>query len=279
MRMKSQLILAVSVCAVLGRVQAADSKILDDPKKKAAYSAGVSIGTAWKAQDIDLDPDTVVQGLKDALAGKALVSEQDVRQVLTAYNAELRVKREEKRKVLGEKNKQEGEKFLTENKTKPGIITLPSGLQYKVITEGSGPTPQPNDNVTVHYRGTLLDGTEFDSSYKKGQPYTRQVNGFIEGWTEGLQKMKTGSKYQFFIPSNLAYKESGSGAAIGPNAALIFEVELLSIQPAPPVPVPNAAATPQVTSDIIKVPSAEELKKGAKIEIIKQEDIEKLKKK
>jgi FKBP-type peptidyl-prolyl cis-trans isomerase len=277
-RMKTniQLLVAVSVWSMLAPVQAADDKpILSDPKKKAAYSAGVSIGTSWKNQDIDLDPDTVLQGLKDALAGRALVSQQEVTEVLTAYNAELRVKREEKRKQLGEKNKVEGEKFLAENKTKPGIITLPSGLQYKVIKEGAGPSPQANDTFTAHYRGTLIDGTEFDSSAKAGQPLTRAVNAVIPGWTEGLQKMKAGSKYQFFIPTNLAYGERGFGNSIAPNAALIFELELLSIQPAPPLPPTNQVINTQVTSDIIKVPSAEGLKKGEKIEIIKQDQIEK----
>jgi FKBP-type peptidyl-prolyl cis-trans isomerase FklB len=274
-RMKTniQLLVAVSVWSMLAPVQAADDKpILSDPKKKAAYSAGVSIGTSWKTQDIDLDPDTVLQGLKDALAGKALLSQQEVSETLRAYNMDLRVKQEEKRKQLGEKNKLEGEKFLAENKTKPGIITLPSGLQYKVIKEGAGASPQVNDTFTANYRGTLIDGTEFDKS-APDKPLTRAVNQVIPGWTEGLQKMKAGSKYQFFIPSNLAYGERGQGATIGPNATLLFDVELLSIQPAPPLPPTNQAN--QVTSDIIKVPSAEGLKKGEKIEIIKPDQIEK----
>jgi FKBP-type peptidyl-prolyl cis-trans isomerase FklB len=143
-----------------------------------------------------------------------------------------------------------------------------------VLTEGNGPKPTTNDTVTVNYRGTLLDGTEFDSSFKRGQPATFKVTGVIPGWTEALQLMPVGSKWQLFIPSELAYRERGSGANIGPNAVLTFEVELLSIQPPSATATPTAAPQQPVTSDIIKVPSAEELKKGAKIEIIKPEQLE-----
>jgi FKBP-type peptidyl-prolyl cis-trans isomerase FklB len=135
-------------------------------------------------------------------------------------------------KIMGEKNKKEGEAFLAANKKKEGVITLPSGFQYKAIKEGTGKTPKATDTVTVNYRGTLIDGTEFDSSYKRGQPATFRVNGVIAGWTEALQLMKEGSKWELFIPANLAYGERGAGAAIGPNAVLIFEVELISVKPA-----------------------------------------------
>jgi FKBP-type peptidyl-prolyl cis-trans isomerase FklB len=185
---------------------------------------------------------------------------------MTAYTKELRAKQEEKNKIIGEKNKKEGAEFLTENAKKSGVITLPSGLQYKVLTDGTGPSPKSNEVVTVNYRGTLIDGTEFDSSYKRGQAYTTSVMGVVKGWTEALQMMKVGSKWQLFIPSDLAYGTRAGGPNIGPNAVLIFEVELLGIRP--PTPPPG---TQPVTSDIIKVPSAEDLKKGAKIEVIKQE--------
>ncbi|MBM3831668.1 MAG: FKBP-type peptidyl-prolyl cis-trans isomerase [Verrucomicrobia bacterium] len=275
--MKLRLLLLLAAVSVsIGLGQAQDKDVLTDPKKKTSYAAGVSIGNNWKRQELDLNPDIVLQGVKDALGGRALIAEPELSEVLNAFSAENRAKREEKRKQLAEKNKQDGEKFLADNKTKPGVVTLPSGLQYKVLKEGSGASPHANDSVSVNYRGTLIDGTEFDSSAKRGQPATFGVSQVIAGWTEGLQKMKPGSKYQLFIPTNLAYGERGQGNLIGPNAALIFDVELVSVTPAPPVPTP--APAPVVTSDIIKVPSAEELKKGAKIEIIKPDQIEKEKK-
>ena len=185
------------------------------------------------------------------------------------HRKEFTTKMQEKRKLDSEKNKKEGDAFLAENAKKAGIVTLPSGLQYKVVTEGSGASPKGNDTVVTQYRGTLLDGTEFDSSFKRQQPATFELNKVIAGWIEALQKMKAGSKWQLFIPPNLAYGERGSGSLIGPNSTLIFEIELLSVQPA-------AQQTNQpVTSDIIKVPSAEELKAGAKIEVIKPESIKK----
>jgi FKBP-type peptidyl-prolyl cis-trans isomerase FklB len=147
---------------------------------------------------------------------------------------------EQKQKELGEKNKTEGTKFLEENKKKPGVKTTASGLQYKVEKEGTGPQPKGTDMVTVNYRGTLIDGTEFDSSYKRGQPATFPVNGVIKGWTEALQLMKKGAKYQLFIPSNLAYGERAMGPDIGPNSTLTFEVELMDVKP-PPAPVPQGS--------------------------------------
>src|SRR5581483_5600494 len=179
----------------------------------------------------------------------------------------------EEQKQLAEKNKKEGDAFLAANKSKPGVKSFDSGLQYQVLTEGTGETPKPGDTVAANYRGTLIDGTEFDSS-KPGQPTSFPVTGVIPGWTEALEHMKTGSKWKLFIPSNLAYGERGQRPKIAPNAALIFEVELVSVTPgqAPAATVkpatgvqPVASATPPLTSDIIKVPSAEELKKGAKI--------------
>jgi FKBP-type peptidyl-prolyl cis-trans isomerase FklB len=243
---------------------------------------GYNIGSAWKRQGIeasDVDLEVLLQGLRDATENKpSTVTDQENRELLTAFQAELRTRREEKRKELGEKNKKEGDAFLAENKSKPGVKTLPSGLQYKVMSEGTGPKPTTNDTVSVHYRGTLLDGTEFDSSYKRGQTAKFKVTGVIKGWTEALQLMNVGSKWQLFIPADLAYGERGSGMNIGPHAVLTFEVELMGIEPAA---APAAVSAPQqpVTSDIIKVPSAEELKRGAKIEIIKPDQIEKEKQK
>ena len=179
-----------------------------------------------------------------------------------------------KHKLAVEKAKADGEKFLADNKSKPGVVALTNGLQYKVLAEGNGDSPKASDTVTVNYRGTLIDGTEFDSSAKHGgQPATFRVGGVIPGWTQALQLMKPGAKWQMFIPSNLAYGERGT-AGIPPNSTLIFEIELLSVATPPP---PAQAAAPQpITSDIIRVPSADEMKNGAKIETIKADQIAKL---
>jgi len=262
--------LALLLTPTLARPQ--DAPELKETKQKVSYSMGANIGNSWKRQDIEVDLEAVIRGLRDALDGKPLaLSDQEMRKVMTAFQTEMRTKQMEKRRVVGDKNKQEGEAFLAENKKKEGVITLPSGLQYKVLNAGTGPKPTTADTVVAHYRGTLIDGTEFDSSYKRGEPTSFGVTGVIKGWTEALQLMNTGSKWQLFIPSALAYGENGAGPQIGANATLIFEVELVAIKP------PAKAAEP-VTSDIIKVPSAEELKKGAKIEVIKKEDLDKQKK-
>ena len=258
----------------MATAQAADQTELKDQRQKSSYAIGAQVGSNWKRQDIDLDLDVMMRGLKDALAGnKLLLSDQESREVLQAFSKEVRAKYEEKRKQLGEKNLKDGEAFLAANKAKPGIVTLPSGLQYKVIKEGTGEIPKANDRAKVHYRGTLIDGTEFDSS-PTNQPAIFTVKGVIKGWTEALQLMKVGSKWQLFIPPNLAYGAAGSGAKIAPNSVLIFDVELAGVEPNP---VAIQAESSPVTSDIIKVPSAEEMKKGAKIEVIKKEDLEKKK--
>jgi len=167
--------------------------------------------------------------LKDALAGKPQMTEEQVKETMTAFEKEMT----DKQKAAGVKNGADGEKFLAENKKKEGVKTTASGLQYKVLKEGSGAQPKETDTVIANYRGTLIDGTEFDSSYKRGQPATFPVSGVIRGWTEALQLMKAGSKYQLFIPANLAYGERAIGGDIGPNSTLIFEVELLDVKPAP----------------------------------------------
>jgi len=279
--MNKSLIALVTAGLLAGLAQAEEKVELKDQKAKVSYGIGMNLGGQWKRQDVDVDPDLILKGIKDALAGgTTLMTETEVREVLTAFQREHQTRQMEKRKQLGEKNKQEGAKFLAENKTKPGVITLPSGLQYKILAEGKGESPRSNDIVTVNYRGTLIDGTEFDSSTKNGQPLVRAANMLIKGWTESLQLMKPGAKWQLFIPAELAYGDRGSGAQIGPNAALIFDVELISFKA--PEPPPAAAAAPAaaqpVTSDIIKVPSKEELEKGAKIEVIKKEDLERLQK-
>ena len=275
------LVMALSLCFAAGLARAEDKKALTDKKDKTSYSMGFNTGNSWKRSGIepsDVDLDVYLQGLRDSLTGKeAVVNEKDNQDAMRAFQTEVRNRMAEKRKALGEKNKKEGEDFLAENKTKPGVKTLADGLQYKILTEGTGPRPTTNDTVSVTYKGTLTDGTEFDSTAKHGgQPSKFRVTGVIKGWTEALKMMPTGSKWQLFIPSDLGYGERGYGQNIGPNATLIFEMELLSIEPEKPAVTPP----PQpVTSDIIKVPSADELKKGAKIEIIKPDQVEKEKEK
>ncbi|HTY12106.1 MAG TPA: FKBP-type peptidyl-prolyl cis-trans isomerase [Bacteroidota bacterium] len=204
---------------------------LTTEKQKVSYIIGTDIARNLKKQGIDIDPETLFMGLKDAFANQKLVlSDSEIQQIMAAFQQEMMEKQSKQTEELAGKNQKEGEAFLAENKKKDSVITLPSGLQYKVITEGTGKKPGLNDTVTTHYRGTLIDGTEFDNSYKRGEPATFPVNGVIPGWTEALQHMKVGSKWQLFIPANLAYGERGAGQAIGPNATLIFEVELLSIK-------------------------------------------------
>lgn len=211
---------------------AAATPALGDLRSKASYALGMNIGNNLRGQMIDVDPDLLARGLKDGLTGgKTLMTEDQMRDALTQFGASVRAKQEEKKKEEGEANKKEGETFLAANKTKEGVVTLPSGLQYKIITQGTGPKPTAADTVVCNYRGTLINGTEFDSSYKRGEPSSFPVSGVIKGWTEALQLMPAGSKWQLFVPPDLAYGERGAGADIGPNATLIFEVELVSIQP------------------------------------------------
>jgi len=206
--------------------------VLKTQKDKISYAIGADLAGKFKAQSIDVDPALLNRGLRDTLAGtKPLMTQDEVRAALTDLQAQLQQKRQAMVKELGDKNKQEGDAFLAENKSKEGVVTLPSGLQYKILKAGDGEKPKPTDTVVCNYRGTLVNGKEFDSSYKRGQPATFPVNGVIKGWTEALQLMPVGSKWQLVLPSDLAYGERGAGADIGPNATLIFEVELLSIQP------------------------------------------------
>jgi FKBP-type peptidyl-prolyl cis-trans isomerase FklB len=204
---------------------------LKDQKDKVSYSIGMNIGFNLSKQKVDVNPDLLAAGIKDAIAGKPQLTQDQVKDVMAQFEKDM----EQKQKAAGEKNKTEGAKFLEENKKKQGVKTTASGLQYKVEKEGTGAQPKPTDMVTVNYRGTLIDGTEFDSSYKRGQPATFPVNGVIKGWTEALQLMKVGSKYQVFVPANLAYGERSVSPELGPNATLIFEVELLDAKP-PPTP-------------------------------------------
>jgi FKBP-type peptidyl-prolyl cis-trans isomerase FklB len=210
---------------------------LKDQKEKVSYAIGMQIGFNLARQKVDINPDILAAGIKDSIAGKPQLTADQVKDIMAQFEKDM----EQKQKQLGEKNKTEGATFLEENKKKSGVKTTASGLQYKVENEGTGPQPKATDMVTVNYRGTLIDGTEFDSSYKRGQPATFPVNGVIKGWTEALQLMKKGAKYQLFIPSNLAYGERAMGPDIGSNSTLIFEVELMDVKP-PPTPVPQGSS-------------------------------------
>lgn len=217
----------VTVLGIVLLASQLSAQDLKSQKEKISYIIGMDIGKNLKSQSLDIDQAALAKGIKDALSGgKSSLTDEEIRQTMGAFQKEMIAKRQ----ALGEKNKKEGESFLAENKKKQGVITLPSGLQYKVITAGKGKKAKPTDTVTVQYRGTLTDGTEFDSSYRRGQPATFPVNGVIPGWTEALGLMQEGAKWQIFVPSNLAYGEKGAGTQIGPNAALIFDLELISIQ-------------------------------------------------
>ena len=229
--MKLRILAVMGVILFVSPANAGENLVLKSQKDKMSYIIGMDIGKNFKRQAIDIDPDILAQGVKDGISGgKALLSEEEARETLAAFQKEMMAKQEELAKKIGEKNKVEGEAFLAANKTKEGVKTLASGLQYKVIQSGTGKRPKLTDEVTAHYRGTLIDGTEFDSSHRRGKPANFQVNGVIPGWTEALQLMEVGAKWQLFIPPNLAYGERGAGRDIGPNATLIFEVELISIQ-------------------------------------------------
>lgn len=227
-----------------------------DQKEKVSYAVGIFLASRIRPQAADLDSSVVAQALKDGLAGgKTLMSEDEAQATLNQWQTELRAKEEAKRAEEGAANQKEGDAFLAANKTKEGVVTLPSGLQYKILTPGTGPKPTVNDTVVVNYKGTLLNGTEFDSSSKHGTPLTHAVTGLIPGWTEALQLMPVGSKWQLFIPGNLAYGARGAGGDIGPNATLIFEVELLSIQPKETPGNPATTNPPASNAPKVKPPT------------------------
>jgi FKBP-type peptidyl-prolyl cis-trans isomerase FklB len=231
--MKIRVTVAIISALLLGSWgYAQDAQVLKDQKAKQSYVIGVDIGKAFQRQGLQIDPETLSKGIKDGISGgKLLMTDQEVQETMTALQKEMRAKQEEANKAAGERNKKEGEAFLAANSKKEGVKTLPSGVQYKVIKAGTGKKPQATDTVLVHYRGTLIDGTEFDSSQRRGQPLSIKVNGVIPGWTEGLQLMEEGAKWNLYIPPNHAYGDRGAGPQIGPNAVLIFEVELISVQP------------------------------------------------
>ncbi len=234
MKFKWMLTLILGLMALPLSVQALsaqESPALETQKDKVSYLIGVQVAKTIKSQEVDVDPNLVAAGLVDALSGgKLLMTDEELRATITALQKEMAEKQEQARDRGADENKKLGEVFLAENAKKDAVITQPSGLQYKILKAAEGRKPAQSDTVVCHYRGTLIDGTEFDSSYAAGRPATFQVGGLIPGFKEALQLMPVGSTWQIFIPSNLAYGERGAGNVIGPNAALIFEVELISIR-------------------------------------------------
>jgi FKBP-type peptidyl-prolyl cis-trans isomerase FklB len=239
--------------------KAAAPMALTTPKQKSSYAIGLSIGKTMKRDGVDVDSAALARGLRDAVNGsKPLLNDQDAQAALVALQLEVRKRQEAERTMALEANKKVGDAYLGANKAKDGVVTLPSGLQYKILKEGTGPKPTTSDTVVCNYKGTLIDGTEFDSSYKHGQPATFPVGQVIKGWTEALQLMPVGSKWQLVVPSDLAYGErgAGQGSNIGPNTTLIFEVELLSIAPKEaeqkPEMKPEMKVEPKTDSEIKK---------------------------
>ncbi len=232
--MRLFVIAVLSLALFVGQSVAEDKKEMSE-KEKLSYSIGYTQGSSmasfFKAQSVDVDTNTINKAFKAGLTGaKPALTEQEMRQIMADFKKSLTAKQAERMKEVSDKNQKAGETFLAENKKKKGVVTRPSGLQYEVLKEGTGETPKATDKVKVNYKGTLIDGKEFDSSNKLGKPAVFQVNKVIAGWTEALQLMKVGSKWEVFIPANLAYGDRGSGPMIGPNSTLIFEIELVSIE-------------------------------------------------
>lgn len=226
-------LLLASGCTA-GEKKGAAKPELKNLKDKVSYSIGLNIGQDFKRQEMDIDADLLARGITDAVSGATpLMTEEQIRETIEAYQKEMVAKQETKMKEMTSKNQKEGETFLAANAKKEGVVTTSSGLQYKIIQEGTGPKPKPGDTVKVHYEGKLVDGTVFDSSMKRGEPAVFPVQGVIPGWTEALQLMKEGAKWQIVIPAKLAYGERGAGPVIGPNATLIFDVELIKVNPDP----------------------------------------------
>jgi FKBP-type peptidyl-prolyl cis-trans isomerase FklB len=265
--MQNLILLPLLLIALSLPVRAQDTNsVYTTERDQVSYAIGYNVGMNLQRQQYEVNPDIIAQGIRDVLEdSEKAMTETTAREVLQAYQQKLFKKRQEEQAAEAAENKKAGTAWLEENAKKEGVVATESGLQYKVLTQGDGDSPASGDTVKVNYRGTLIDGTEFDSSYSRGQPAQFRVTGVIRGWTEALQLMKTGGKWQLFIPADLAYGDRPQGAKIKPGSTLIFEIELLEvIKPQP------------VTSDIIKVPSAEEMKKGAKIETIKASDLKRI---
>ena len=235
--MKTLIKPAVALCALVALAACQQQSppepaavALDTPEQRLSYGVALGLGRNMANDGMTIDVDAFAAGLRDALSGAAQkLSDEDIQAEMVAFQQRIDAEREANSQALGQANAAAATVFLTENGAREGVLTTPSGLQYEVLEAGAGASPGADDRVQVHYRGTLLDGTEFDSSYARGEPVVFGVGQVISGWTEALQLMQVGSKYKLFIPSDLAYGAGGAGDLIGPNAALIFEVELLDI--------------------------------------------------
>jgi len=232
--MRIQIVILSAVVLAASLVRAEDASALKDEKDKVSYAIGMSLGSQWKRNGLETNQvslENLVHGIRDSMAGtNTLLTEQQAQETLRTFSQQMQAKATEKRRLESEKNKKEGETFLAENKSKPDVVTLPSGLQYKVLKDGSGDSPKATDTVRVHYQGTLIDGTEFDSSVKRGQPVEFALNNIIPCWGEGLQRMKVGEKARLVCPSDIAYGDQGRAPVIPGGATLVFEVELLGIK-------------------------------------------------
>jgi FKBP-type peptidyl-prolyl cis-trans isomerase FklB len=228
--MKPYILSTLAIGLFVSSAQGQDKPDLTNPKQRASYAIGLDIATNLKAREFELDSKALAAGIADALADKPALKPEEVREVLMKLQQEMMAKGETKNKADSDKNQKAGEAYLAENGKKEGVKTTESGLQYKVLKAGSGVSPKKTDTVKVHYHGTLIDGKVFDSSVQRGEPVTFPVEGVIPGWVEALQLMKVGDKWQLFIPSKLAYGERSPDPGIGPNATLVFEVELLGIE-------------------------------------------------
>jgi FKBP-type peptidyl-prolyl cis-trans isomerase len=229
--MTRKLVVVLGVMLLAAQVNAAEIKELKTQKDKVSYGIGVGMARNLKHQGVEVNTDVVVKGLQDELGGaKLLMTDAELQATMGQFQKDLRQKLMDARKKAAAENQKEGAAFLAQNKKKKGVVTLPSGLQYKILKAAKGKKPKDTDTVEVNYRGSLINGTEFDSSYKRHQPTTLKVKEIIPGWREALQLMPVGSKWQIFIPPQLAYGAQGAGGVIGPNATLVFEVELLAIK-------------------------------------------------
>lgn len=218
------MILQTAMCWAEGMVN------VENENDRISYSVGYQVGGDFKSQGLELNPDAFLKGIEDAISEhQSLLTAKEMRTTLVDLKKKIVADQAEQSELIAQRNFEEGKTFLEKNRKEVGVVTLPSGLQYEVIEAGEGDPPKPDDTVTVHYRGMLIDGTEFDSSYHRQEPATFQANRVIKGWKEALQIMKPGAKYKLFIPPELAYGERGGGSKIGPNSTLVFEVELLSV--------------------------------------------------